>query len=63
MFVVMMDRLADEVWLVSLWSIIFVEIVICSDSNEQVEESLGSWKYALERKGNKVSRNETKYCK
>ncbi|XP_051780741.1 uncharacterized protein LOC127527129 [Erpetoichthys calabaricus] len=36
-------------------------IVICSDSREQVEETLERWRSALERRGMKVSRNKTEY--
>ena len=34
-------------------------IVIYSESREQVEQSLERWKYALERRGVKVSRRKT----
>lgn len=35
--------------------------MICSESMEQVEESLQRWKYARETRGMKVSRMETEY--
>ncbi|KAI5612903.1 hypothetical protein C0J50_4635, partial [Silurus asotus] len=35
------------------------DIVICGESSEQVEKSLERWRYALERKGMKVSRSKT----
>ncbi|KAK3568211.1 hypothetical protein QTP86_000208 [Hemibagrus guttatus] len=34
------------------------DIVICSESREQVEENLERWRFALERRGMKVSRSE-----
>ena len=37
------------------------DIVICEETREEVERRLESWKYALERKGMKVSRSKTKY--
>ena len=37
------------------------DIVICSESKEQVEEKLGSWRYALARRGMKVNRRKTEY--
>ena len=37
------------------------DIVICSESKEQVERSLGRWRYALERRGMKVNRSKTEY--
>ena len=37
------------------------QFVICSESKEQVERSLERWRYALERRGMKVSRRKTEY--
>ena len=37
------------------------DIVICSESREQVEEKLERWRYALERRGMKVSCSKTEY--
>ena len=37
------------------------DIVICEETREEVEQKLESWKYALERRGMKVSRSKTKY--
>ncbi|KAK3571015.1 hypothetical protein QTP86_034556, partial [Hemibagrus guttatus] len=37
------------------------DIVICSESREQVEENLQRWRFALERRGMKVSRSKTEY--
>uniref|UniRef100_A0A7N6BZ68 protein-tyrosine-phosphatase n=1 Tax=Anabas testudineus TaxID=64144 RepID=A0A7N6BZ68_ANATE len=37
------------------------DIVICSESREQVEEQLERWRFALERRGMKVSRSKTEY--
>ncbi|XP_051781188.1 uncharacterized protein LOC127527216, partial [Erpetoichthys calabaricus] len=57
-----MDRLTDEIRREFPWSMMFADdIVICSDSREQVEETLERWRYALERRGMKVSRNKTEY--
>ena len=39
-------------------------IVICKETREEVERRLESWRYALEKRGMKVSRLKTKYlCK
>ena len=35
--------------------------MICSESKEQVEEKLESWRYALVRRGMKVNRRKTEY--
>ena len=37
------------------------DIVICEETRQEVEQRLESWKYALERKGMKVSRSKTEY--
>ena len=37
------------------------DIVICSESKKQVDRSLERWRYALERRGMKVSRSKTEY--
>ena len=38
-----------------------LDIVISSESKEQVEEKLESWRYSLERRGMKVNRRKTEY--
>ena len=37
------------------------DIVICEETREEVEWRLESWRYALERRGMKVSRSKTEY--
>ena len=37
------------------------DIVICEETREEVEWRLESWKYALERRGMKVSRPKAEY--
>ncbi|TRY54571.1 hypothetical protein DNTS_001573 [Danionella cerebrum] len=62
LFAMVMDRLTDEVRQESPWTMMFADdIVICSESREQVEENLESWRSALERRGMKVSRSKTEY--
>ncbi|KAK3531149.1 hypothetical protein QTP70_013262 [Hemibagrus guttatus] len=52
-----MDQLSE-----SPWTMMFADdIVICSESREQVEENLERWRFALERRGMKVSRSKTEY--
>ena len=37
------------------------DIVICKETRKEVEQRLESWRYALERRGMKVTRSKTKY--
>ncbi|KAK3525896.1 hypothetical protein QTP70_010950 [Hemibagrus guttatus] len=62
LFAVVMDQLSEEVRQESPWTMMFADdIVICSESREQVEENLERWRFALERRGMKVSRSKTEY--
>ncbi|KAK3531759.1 hypothetical protein QTP70_028291 [Hemibagrus guttatus] len=62
MFAIVMDQLSEEVRQESPWTMMFADdIVICSESREQVEENLERWRFALERRGMKVSRSKTQY--
>ncbi|KAK3560767.1 hypothetical protein QTP86_019209 [Hemibagrus guttatus] len=62
LFAMVMDQLSEEVRQESPWTMMFADdIVICSESSEQVEENLERWRFALERRGMKVSRSKTEY--
>ncbi|KAK3520880.1 hypothetical protein QTP86_014219 [Hemibagrus guttatus] len=62
LFAIVMDQLSEEVRQESPWTMMFADkIVICSESREQVEENLESWRFVLERRGMKVSRSKTEY--
>ncbi|KAK3571518.1 hypothetical protein QTP86_012862 [Hemibagrus guttatus] len=62
LFAIVMDQLSEEVRQESLWTMMFADdIVICSESREQVEENLERWRFALERRGMKVSHSKTEY--
>ncbi|KAK3516670.1 hypothetical protein QTP70_021990 [Hemibagrus guttatus] len=62
LFAIVMDQLSEEVRQASPWTMMFADdIVICSESREQVEENLERWRFALERRGMKVSRSKTEY--
>ncbi|KAK3529729.1 hypothetical protein QTP86_000811 [Hemibagrus guttatus] len=55
LFAIVMDQLSEEVRQESPWTMMFADdIVICSESREQVEESLERWRFALERRGMKA---------
>ncbi|KAK3530873.1 hypothetical protein QTP70_003620 [Hemibagrus guttatus] len=62
LFAIVMDQLSEEVRQESPWTMMFADdIVICSESRKQVEENLERWRFALERRGMKVSRSKTEY--
>ncbi|KAK3537534.1 hypothetical protein QTP70_013288 [Hemibagrus guttatus] len=62
LFAMVMHQLSEEVRQESPWTMMFADdIVICSESREQVEENLERWRFALERRGMKVSRSKTEY--
>ena len=62
LFAVIMDRLTDEIRREPPWTMLFADdIVICKETREEVERRLESRKYALERRGMKVSRSKTEY--
>ncbi|KAK3529834.1 hypothetical protein QTP86_007200 [Hemibagrus guttatus] len=55
LFAIVMDQLSEEVRQESPWTMMFADdIVICSESREQVEENLERWRFALERRGMKA---------
>ena len=57
-----MDRLTNEVRREPPWTMLFVDaIVICKETREKMEWRLEAYRYALERRGMKVSRSKTKY--
>ncbi|KAK3534100.1 hypothetical protein QTP86_002207 [Hemibagrus guttatus] len=59
LFAIVMDQLSEEVRQESPWTMVFADdIVMC---REQVEENLERWRFALERRGMKVSRSKTEY--
>ncbi|KAK3565083.1 hypothetical protein QTP86_033141 [Hemibagrus guttatus] len=62
LFAMVMDQLSEEVRQESPCTMMFADdIVICSEGREQVEENLERWRFALERRGMKVSRSQTEY--
>ncbi|KAK3536294.1 hypothetical protein QTP86_001395 [Hemibagrus guttatus] len=62
LFAIVMDQLSEEVRQESPWTMMFAnDIVICSESREQVEENLERWRFLLERRGMKDSRSKTEY--
>ena len=64
LFAVIMDRLTEEVRRKPAWTMLFADdIVICEKIREEVERRLECWRYALERRGIKVSRSKNNYLR
>ena len=62
LFAVTMDRLTDEVRREPPWTMLFADdIVICEETREEVEQRIECRRYALERRGMKVSRSKIEY--
>ena len=62
LFAVIMDRLTDEIRREPPWMMLFAdEIVIYEETREEIGRRLKYWRYALERRGMKVSTSKTKY--
>ena len=62
LFAVIINRLTDEVRREPPWTMLFTDdIVICEETREEVERRLESWRYALEKRGMKISRSKTEY--
>ena len=62
LFAMIMDRLTDEVRKEPPWTMLFADdIVICRKTRKEVERRLECWRYALKRRGMKISRSKTKY--
>ena len=57
-----MERLTHEVRREPPWTMLFADdIVICKETRKEVEQRLESWRYALKRRGMKISRSKTEY--
>ena len=62
LFNIVMDCLTEEVRLEAPWNMMFVNnVVLRTETKEEVEEQLVSWRRALENQGLKVNRQKTEY--
>ena len=62
MLTMLIDWLTNEVREKSPWTMMFADdIVICGETREEVGANLERWRYALERRGMRVSRSKTEY--
>ena len=64
LFVVIMDRLTENIRKDAPWDILFADdIVLCRQNHRELEEDLEIWRNALEKRGLKVSRSKTEYLR
>ena len=64
LFALIMHRLTDEVRREPPWTMLFADdIVICEETREEMEQTLESWRYALEIREMKVSRLKIEYLR
>ena len=62
LFNIVMDFLTEEVRLEAPWNMMFADdVVLCTETKEEVEEQLESWRRALEDRELKVNRQKTEY--
>ena len=63
-FVIIMDRLTEDIRKDAPWDMLFADdIVLCRQNHRELEEDLEIWRNALERRGLKVSRSKTEYLR
>ena len=64
LFVIIMDRLTEDIRKDAPWDMLFADdIVLCRKNHRELEEDLEIWRNALERRGLKVSRSKTEYLR
>ena len=64
LFAVVMDCMTREVQREPQWDMLFADdVVVCSETKEEVEQRLEMWREAMEVRGMRVSRQKTEYLK
>ena len=62
LFSIVMDTLVKGVQKELPWNILYADdVVLMGERRENVEEDLERWRYALERRGMKISQSKTEY--
>ena len=62
LFAMIMDELTGDIRKEAPWSMLFADdVVLCSENRKELEQDLERWRYALERRGMRVSRSKTEY--
>ena len=59
-----MDKLTKDIRKDAPWDMLFADDIVLSRQNHRkIEDDLGIWRNALEKRGLKVSRSKTEYIK
>ena len=62
LFAIIMDTLTEDIRKEAPWSMLFADdVVLGSVDKETLEEDLGKWRDALEKRGMRMSRSKTEY--
>ena len=62
LFIIIMDVLAEEARTTPPWAMLFADdLVLVSETVEEVEEELERWRAVIENKGLRISRSKTEY--
>ena len=62
LFIIMMDVLAEEARTKPPWAMLFADnVVLVSETVEEVEEELERWRALIQNKGLRISRSKTEY--
>ena len=62
LFIIIMDVLAEEAGTKPPWAMLFADdLVLVSETAEEVEEELERWRAIIENKGLRISRSKTEY--
>ena len=62
LFIIIMYVLAEEASTKPLWAMLFADdVVLVSETAEEVEEELEKWRAIIENKGLRISRSKTEY--
>ncbi|ROT72113.1 hypothetical protein C7M84_009515 [Penaeus vannamei] len=62
LFAIIMDSLTKDCRRKAPWNMMFADdVVLCAREKRELEEDLEQWRYALERRGMKISKSKTEY--
>ena len=61
---IVFDMLTENVQVETPWDMVYAgDVVLVSESKEEIEQRLEEWRVALESRGMKISRTKTEYMR